>query len=481
MNEKSNTIIKRTLGIIIMIIILSPMWGSIIWSTPCADDFSEVITINNEKSFFLNAIERANYMFKNWGGQWPVQFLEIFISPIARFGFGNHATGLTLVVTFGIFIATFYLFISTTLHEILGIERKKLCFLLVILILLVLFNRRIYNEIFYWFTGNCYLWELEFILLTCIIAVKYIKTPNILQGIIYSLVGFIAGFGYIYDVSMGCYILLAIYKRNKYEQKPSGISVIRQFSPFLFAVLGGLLSCLAPGNFVRHQYFDSEGLNIKKAISDTIHLMLSQYKQLFCYPLFGIMILLCIVLGYKNYRIKRANSLLAYFLPFIGWGVSSIGTLFPVALGYNGLDFPNRMMFVFEFQSIVWGGLCAVYLGGCIYNRRQIEKRMGMFIAGLSVTVLLIPYITGLCQVEQLPYIKIISNYSSIIQESEYNLNMLRYISTSKEDCVIIPKELFGENEPSGIINPLGLMDDSQYWVNVALSRYFKKNEIILK
>lgn len=458
-----------------VIVFILPFIFSIYLSVPSADDFTEALSVRGSSNLFVASVKGASNMWKNWGGHWPVQFLEKFCNPLV-WSESYRSVGVALVISFMLLVVLLGLYVHTLIKDLIRIDDKSVSRFVFIIILFVFLNTSIYPEIYYWFVGNCYLWELEFALLNGILIVKYFNNLGRKRGILLSLIGFIACFGYLYAPSLGImYVLVMSLRREKIKRK-----MISALYPLAFMILGGCLSVFAPGNFVRHTYIE-EGIHVKEALINTVSVTMRCYVDIFSNAIFvlGLMGLLGIA------RMSQSKGINNGITPItlIGAQIISIGcVVFCVALGYGtASSLPNRIIFIINAIIVLWSTLTAFVSG--LYLRGQIinAQKLKVIERGIMLVVLLL-IVNALNMdgnyIENIPWVKTVLLFENEVNESRYYISLLEELQSSSDDNIVLIKD--GADIPSqtGIIKTIGLSDDSTFWVNVALSKWYDKESI---
>ncbi len=461
--------IKANSWILGILFIILPFVMSIFFSVPSADDFTEAIKVSSGKNVFITAIKNANGCWIGWGGQWPIQFLEIICNPLIYFNETGHAVGMVLIFTFLIFVLLIYFFIKNVLKTFVGVENNKIIRAVFAFTLIALLNSGIYTEIFYWFVGNCYLWELEFILLNLIFIVKYSLNCNIKNGIILSLIGFVACFGYMYAISAGIFYLIVMYDKDMKSMK----SFINRFYPLLFMILGGCLAVFAPGNFVRHKNYADE-VNIVVALLRSVSEMAKYYVEVYSNVVFLLCMVVLFIIPIMFPDMIEKKIKVSPIILIVGQIISTFGAIFCVSLGYSDASFPNRIVFIINSTIVLWSSISFFALGKYISVREKFKNGLVRKVVALFVLVLII-VASNLEKnnLHEMPWVKILEKISDIAAESRYYRGIIKKIKTCKDTYIIIEDYSCDIPEETGIIKNIGLTEDEEHWINIIVSQYY--------
>lgn len=467
--------IKANTWVFGILCIILPFVMSIFFSVPSADDFTEAEKVSSKGAAFITAIKGANYMWLNWGGQWPVQFIEICFNPLTYFRGTGHAIGIVLIFTFLLWVLLIYFFIKNVLKTFVGVENNKIIRAVFAFTLIALLNSGIYTEIFYWFVGNCYLWEFEFILLNLIFIVKYSLNCNVKNGIILSLIGFIACFGYMYAISAGIFYLIVMYDKDMKSIK----SFINRFYPLVFMIIGGCLAVFAPGNFARHRSFDDE-VNIVVALLRSVSETVKYYVEMYSNVVFLLCMVVLFIIPIMFPDMIEKKIKVSPIILIASQIISTFGVIFCVSLGYGDAYIPNRIDFIINSTIVFWSSISFFALGKYISNREDMKNDLVRKVVALFVLVLIMVN-SNLEKnyLHEMPWIKTLEKISAIAAESRYYRGIIKKIETCKDTYIIIEDNSGDIPEETGIIKNIGLTEDEECWINAVISRYYGLEKVI--
>ncbi len=407
-----------------------PFVCTIFFALPVSDDFAMAKDIIPNGISLAEIIQKTNEQYMNWMGLWPFFFLEYLLNPLYVLGYYKYATGVFLISTFLLFIYVLYIYIKNIMEHILKIENDKAIKTVYILLLIAFFNSAIYDEIYYWFVGNVYLWNVIFMMWNQILIIKLFKSEmSKPQYIILCFIGFIACFAFQLDLFSGIIYLVEIIK----YLREHGKFETGKLYPLLFMILGGVISVFAPGNFARSKSYTTEikvGDALINALSNNAQCLLKSVEN----PYFIIMLFCFVVIGYlylNNSNRVSITLLIAMAL------VSLFGLTFSVALGYSNADIPNRILFMINFIIYMYLGLIFIQIGAKISEMNLIDTNAIIAIAIVLCISALFGELGinnyGTIKAEKRPWYVTITSIDKVKKEYDYNMSVLR-ACYNKED-----------------------------------------------
>ncbi len=446
------------------------------YAGPSADDFSN---LNNtiahvDKLFFMKAIHASINSFVGWQGTYFGNILAFLGGAIFHFG-GVYALRIEFIINILIFFMS-SLFLFWRIIEIIDVsytKRMKVSLVVASLFSLMILYDFDVSEVFYWHTGLAvYTIPTSLTLLTIACAIK--KDMSKKDLIVVAGLSFCAAGGAL-DIAAfvtGSLMLIAIYK-SFISKKADNIIIC-----FIVALIGSLINCLAPGNFVRH------GIMTEKfPIADSFRYSFANtVKSFWEYVGNGTIILLfCICLLLFN-NLKDTN--IKFVNPFVMIGLLFVGSIiidFPVYLGYASNTIPLRCIFVRKVSMTIFIIISALNLTGWLSKKVDevflYKKEFVAIISGL-VLIAFTNIISEDCWNVIKPF-KIWNDlfYKESLQSYESaNKYIIETLKNNEGNDVIL-------NVPSydtlGYLKSIGLTDDSENWVNTAVSYYFNNKSII--
>ena len=130
----------------------------------------------------------------------------------------------------------------------------------------------------------------------------------------------------------GCYfmLLLTIYEWISSKKLPYIKLVI-----FVCYFSGALINAIAPGNFLRQQTSEGNGLQIFASLKNSFLVYESNFRWLFHSTNFSLILLLVLLCGFFLYRGIIIKNIAGYtFISFAGI-IAPFVVIFPAVLGYN--------------------------------------------------------------------------------------------------------------------------------------------------
>lgn len=418
--------------IALVFVCLMPFICSIIFALPASDDFSMAKDLIPGGITLSEIIGKTNEEYMGWMGLWPFFFLEYLLNPLYVFPGIRHATGIFLEITFIVFIIVLYLYLKTFFKYIFGIDKDKIYKLTYLLFLIAFLNSAIYDEIYYWFVGNVYLWNVLFMMWNQILIIKLFRT-EVTKSLYIRLciVGFIACFAFQLDVFSGCIYLIELFI---WKKKNNPIKYQR-IIPLVVMIAGGMISAFAPGNFARSKAYSAE-LSIGNAIINSVSNAIKCFIQAIDNPLYIVLVTIMICIGYVFAKNVQKMSIMVLVIMAMA---SLLGLTFSVALGYSNSNLPSRIVYMYDLILYVCSVLIAIQLGKIIADIEVINLNTIVAIAVIiCASVLYRDFINidGELKVEQRPWYVTWTNIPNIKNEFNYNSSILTTIYESENSSV---------------------------------------------
>lgn len=437
-----------------------------------ADDFSHALSVGvfnvNFYKYFVASLQYAKKMYMTWQGTYFSMFIQALLSPLNNFGLSQLRV--VMVLNALLFSVVFFLLIWETSKEILLSDKYFRMFICACVIIPFL-GFRTYTEIFFWFSGAASYSMPLICLFVSFICLLYAnrKKKNIIFIILSVFCGLCAMGGSLAVVGIGCYVML-LWTLMKYVhiQKVSATNTIC----FCMFLVGALFNVIAPGNYVRHERID-EKIRFVKSLAQTGKTLYFEIEWLLKSTNIIIFILLIIICGIVFCEKLRVNLKIYTFFSALALLTPAVA-IFPVILGYSGVNFPNRCVFVVDLALE-----CAIlnfsFIVGCWINK-ALEPSMHKMAA---ITTMLLLFST-LCTSNNRFSNMIVFQLSKKLADGtltcyyENCVDVLGYLDTCEESDVII-KNFPNEIERFG---NFWISEDPTHWVNVAIAQYYKKNSI---
>ena len=475
-NMKSKGIIKKFVlffEILLIAYFIMPEIISSAYSVMVADDFAHGTAVGayhvNPIAYFIASVKYAYHIYMTWQGTYFSMFIQALLSPINNGGLLQLR--FVMLANSLLFWFSLFLLINEVCRRINISIYIRLALICLISYLITAYQA--YEEIFYWFSGaTSYSFPLSIGLLGFVFVIKYNRTGKKYNIVLAAILGFLAMGGSLTVTGFGCYsmLLLCAYMFITKNEKIKGYIVT-----LIVWLVGAFCNGIAPGNYERHGVIDDSGVHPIKALAQSAMMVKDRLSYFFEGTNFlavMVLIFICALLIRNKLEIKQylVISLFGVLAPFV--------TAFPVALGYSSGDMPNRCMFLVDI-AIILTLINLVVTLGLLCNQRMSENtaREPVILSMVVVSFVLFFQNGGtIVHTNSVQILKQITNgtYASHYQECKdfyYSLNTYE----EGENVVIRSEDL-----PAEIPNLYNfyLTDDSTYWVNVAVSDYYKLGSI---
>lgn len=331
---------KKILMIACYIIVALPVFVSIFYTLPNADDFSFPVTLRNlmENMNYFQAVLVNSY--KNYMG-WEGTYTGTFLADTIAYGITLNLTGLHIVlaVNYVLFLAGIILFVKKLLEFVFGIDKESILFMVSLFTEVSVLNMSNLRELIYWLDGAVF-YTVPFI---CTLFGTYLlmiwngskKTSYLVFS---SILGFIASGGSLDIVVFNCGFYFGICFVYLLD---TGKLVDKYWIPFALALTGGLCNAAAPGNFRRHSFMEDTSINPISSLIDSFALIDNYYKRLLTIHILGVLVVLCIVViwtaGISTISAKK-HTLRRIVLFAIYAFLLNVISVFPVLTGYSISD-----------------------------------------------------------------------------------------------------------------------------------------------
>lgn len=463
--------------LVIFALLLIPFCMDVLYSIPTADDFDMVNLARTMSSDnrFVNAIQCANFFYINWSGNWFIVFLQVFLSPMALYERNTFLYGTEMLVIAAAFWITVFIMFKMAFKYVFKCEKKELICGSFISAMLVVLNIANYNEIFNWYVGAEYLFELMFAFI-CVSFIIWTYTGEYVKKkyILLCVIGFIACMTFQMAVIPGGICLLFIVLDWIKNGKLSGKKIV----PFIFMLIGGIASAAAPGNFNRAGNGD---LNLGFALTGSFLDAIKVIGSLLSEPLVITLICISIIVGY----LLKNNGDESVISPVIKTVISFVYTIFvlfvlsvPRVLGYNSRALPNRQLFILYIvgtigifaTGIFFGNLLQVLLVNKLSDTKLMAIAFGITVLFFAITMV------GFGHGKEVIAYRTINERVYVKALNETWNNAYRQIRDSVETDVTV--WLAEGVESYDLLKVSGLSADSSDWSNGAVAEYYGKNSV---
>lgn len=130
---------------------------------------------------------------------------------------------------------------------------------------------------------------------------------------------------------------------------------------FICYFLGALINAIAPGNFLRQQTSEGDGLQLFASLKNSFLVYESNFRWLFHSTNFSLILLLILLCGIFLYRNITIKNIAGYTFISIAGIIAPFVVIFPAVLGYNVPWIPNRCVFiVIVVMSVAFSNLTLI-------------------------------------------------------------------------------------------------------------------------
>jgi hypothetical protein len=311
------------------------------------------------------------------------------------------------------------------------------------------------------------MWAISFsYILIGKIILYFTGEDTVFNAVLISVLGFVTCFAYQIAVLPG--IIYLLFWVNVKEKK------CQKIIPFIWMVLGGVISVVAPGNYVRHSVIDSSGLQIADALYYSLYDTTKIVYRLLKNPVNWGILIFFIMLGMKyseNKFVKLRNIVIGFFI--------SVGclylTAFPLALGYSSTNMPIRIRFILNSSFLVLLVPTMMCLGGYLAKtyKQFCVKRCKASIALFVLLMVMIMLFIGE-RYKEIPYYKYITQVETCKTVNEQWVSILNEIKDSKDEDVVV----YSEKINAPLLKEPGITDDADEWVNQAVATVYNKKSV---
>lgn len=462
--------------IISICIILVPILLVSLHALPAADDFSNSNKVRtsmaNGFSHMQAALDLTVHYYKYCSGYFFAVFLNFLISPLLRGGIGA-LRGVVFVLNL-IFYVSLYYFVSNLLQIFFEVKSKKVELAAYLLVLFAFTNIDNNSQTWTWYCVLiAYIFVIASMFWGIIFFLKAMQSKKVIYIVAAAVIGFFVSGASLNVTALNCgiYLILGFLGFKIYNKKKIPIIC------FGSALLGGLINLAAPGNFIRHESV-TDVYPIGGAAKAAALLTWTKFQQLFFYTPFIVLLLMFFVLAIKCFpkwnQIKGWHLILALGVIFLGVTIVN----FPVCLGYNSAEMPDRC---------VWVEDCTIYIGifswaACLAGWVR-SKTDGMEIRKDTLVCIAVSCMLFLCSLGRA---RGLGSYPTVQMAkqlmngeiAEYDIfweSVLEEIETSPDRGVAVLRERIEENQ---FVYSPRILSDRTWWVNAAVALYYDKDWI---
>lgn len=382
MSNKMMIVGKRSIYILLVIIMVAPSIVITQYAYPCQDDFHYAFyareMMAEGHSLLYTAIAWTVRYYKTFCGCYTSTFLGYFISGIINCNLWGIRIFELCSILF--FYGTLYAFVYAIAHKLMGFSNKTI--LPFYCMLLAMINGLIYyawHEAYYWFiTSIQYLMITSFILLGIVFFSFALYEEDgrkkTLFLILASVLGFLGSGGTLSIAAFCCALYGLVTMWGIVDRAQLKVSCIIMGITLLGAVINGV----APGNYLR--------AGGKKTIKDIIYAgkmsvkyMIERWETFVRNPVFWMIVIVLLVFVFSA---ERRQGKYVFKLPglfiLILFGLVS-GIIFPTMLGY-GYDVYGILMrgnFISDTAFYLYIFIGVLYVKGWVDRKYEGGGEVG--------------------------------------------------------------------------------------------------------
>lgn len=477
--KKIITIVAIFLGTGLLLSLI-PIIISSFYSHPLADDFG--------------FSEKVNHVVKNGGGlfdilsasfqqvkdtylDWQGTYAAIFVFSLQPAAFSEHIYFLTTFVMLIALIASTLFFVNT-IFNILGYDKKIGIIISFVILLLSIHFVVDKKEAFFWWNGSSYYTLFySFSLLFFSILIKLYYAEKIIKKVIFLIISLLLAAilgGGNYSTALLTTVILAfvIFLLIKHKKKISLCYVMI----FLILITGFVISMIAPGNSVRAATLTGE--SPVKAIIHSVF-----YAVVYIAKWTGLAQLASFsVIGFFAYILTK-NSKYKFQYPFIVFVLSVLvfaTQLTPPLYAMNSVG-SGRQVNIYYYSYYIFMSFNIFYIIGWINQKDIVRIRTKNIQKSFSVCTLLLIIGVFLCgclnyglhNITFVDTLLALKNSTPQTYSAEYldRISQIKNGNTTISDIKTVPD----------FFSPLCIEEDSDFWINKQIARYYDVDKVTLK
>lgn len=477
--KKIITIVAIFLGTGLLLSLI-PIIISSFYSHPLADDFgfSEKVNhvVKNGGGLFdiLSAsFQQVNDTYLDWQGT----YAAIFVFSLQPAAFSEHIYFLTTFVMLTALIASTLFFVNT-IFNILGYDKKIGIIISFVILLLSIHFVVDKKEAFFWWNGSSYYTLFySFSLLFFSILIKLYYAEKIIKKVIFLIISLLLAAilgGGNYSTALLTTVILAfvIFLLIKHKKKISLCYVMI----FLILITGFVISMIAPGNSVRAATLTGE--SPVKAIIHSVF-----YAVVYIAKWTGLAQLASFsVIGFFAYILTK-NSKYKFQYPFIVFVLSVLvfaTQLTPPLYAMNSVG-SGRQVNIYYYSYYIFMSFNIFYIIGWINQKDIVRIRTKNIQKSFSVCTLLLIIGVFLCgclnyglhNITFVDTLLALKNSTPQTYSAEYldRISQIKNGNTTISDIKTVPD----------FFSPLCIEEDSDFWINKQIARYYDVDKVTLK
>lgn len=477
--KKIITIVAIFLGTGLLLSLI-PIIISSFYSHPLADDFGFSEKVNHvvKNSGGLFDILSASFQqVKDTYLDWQGTYAAIFVFSLQPAAFSEHIYFLTTFVMLTALIASTLFFVNT-IFNILGYDKKIGIIISFVILLLSIHFVVDKKEAFFWWNGSSYYTLFySFSLLFFSILIKLYYAEKIIKKVIFLIISLLLAAilgGGNYSTALLTTVILAfvIFLLIKHKKKISLCYVMI----FLILITGFVISMIAPGNSVRAATLTGES-PVKAIIHSVFYAVVYIAKWTGLAQLAGFS-----VIGFFAYILTK-NSKYKFQYPFIVFVLSVLvfaTQLTPPLYAMNSVG-SGRQVNIYYYSYYIFMSFNIFYIIGWINQKDIVRIRTKNIQKSFSVCTLLLIIGVFLCgclnyglhNITFVDTLLALKNSTPQTYSAEYldRISQIKNGNTTISDIKTVPD----------FFSPLCIEEDSDFWINKQIARYYDVDKVTLK
>lgn len=477
--KKNRNRLYRGISILFVLSAVVPLLISCCYAVPSADDF---FAANNVRYYEMQGIPKLAIagketvaLYLNHQGTFTGWFFDYLFSAWIKVRL--VPTRITLFTITALFLCAVYFCAYVLIQRFMHDDKTKYTINFVYGLLIYSFTvGHNVREVFYWICGACiYTVPLIFMFVGIGFTICVLENRRKADAVIACVMCLLSTGGTLQIAAFTNVVLLGTVVFAYGKKRDWTVLPI-----FLCALAGALINVVAPGNYVRQNLIGAE-LDIILAVKNSAIAVLTGFRELLGALPCQLLVLLCILIGIRQAFMKMKEVLGVIFYVIL----SLIIIDFPVTLAYGTTYLEPRVLFVQNIAIVLVLLLISLCVGQTVFCawRRGTKLRFkrnfyGAIGAAAMIMTAIFMYSGGWSgdDIMSLTICRNLLNGNMKKWDEAHKIIFQKLNNGENKDVVI-------ENYPSdmGILYPMRLQADSDYWVNTGTARYYRCNTIVLK
>ncbi|MEA4927526.1 MAG: DUF6056 family protein [Candidatus Limiplasma sp.] len=456
--------------ILLILLIVVPYLCTTFYAFPFADDYAmylervDYLKQTGQADTVFSSIAQTPYSTCTYGHGFGHVWNSL-LSPMKSGSLVPVRVYLLLYILF--FVAAIITFSSVVVHRFFKLKRFSLqtLFLSAMLVLLF-FGMRFYPEIYAWFTtAEFYLFPLSMALFAGALLLEHVFAPRWYKWVLACIAAVSAGCGPINVGTFSCFLFLLIGGYGLFVQKRN----IAVLAPLALTAALTLLYILMPGASHR---MDGRTLDVMGSFYYAAHHLGLRLGKLMIRSWFPAVLVFFGLFAWNHFQFDGKSKFWNHpILMLLAVGAVCYTVTYPVALGYAAY-FPNRSEFVTD-ASIYLTSLYYVYYLVHFLRRRKGEcKPATRKLWAAAACVFLIASALFITPITEQPVVAVYQELLSgkLASNEAYWHTYLDSLQQKQGMAVQVP---LPDDLTSQFVLYQQILPDPEYWVNVAMARYY--------